>query len=451
MSDSTSTVPSSAELASARVFVDRVFPAPRHFAVRLWEGTVLPASGEAAFTLVIRDSGSLRRMFQMPVELSLGEAYLRRDFDVEGELPDAFEIMHTAREVLSSPRSVVGVISAYRALPRSAGPTGVVPLHPPAQLSGEFRSETRDQAAIRYHYDVGNDFYRIFLDERMVYSCAYFPTGAEDLDTAQEAKLDLICRKLRLRGGERLLDIGCGWGGLLIYAAQHYGITGLGVTLSEEQYRLASERVARAGLQDQLRIELRDYRSIRADSFDKIVSVGMFEHVGRAGLPDYFRKTFEILKAGGLFLNHSIASRPGTYRGATSRALSRLLDRHLVGNLAFRTRYVFPDGDLLPLSEANLEAETAGFEVRDVENLREHYALTLRHWMSRLRENREQAVALSGEPMFRLWEMYLAGSAYHFETARININQTLFVKAPVGSRVPAPTTRADLYEEPVGR
>jgi cyclopropane-fatty-acyl-phospholipid synthase len=168
-------------------------------------------------------------------------------------------------------------------------------------------------------------------------------------------------------------------------------------------------------------------------------------------MPEYFRKVFDILKPGGLFLNHSIASRPGTYRGATARALSRLLDHYLVGNLAFRTRYVFPDGELLPVSEANLEAETAGFEVRDVENLREHYALTLRHWMERLRENREHAVALSGEPMFRLWEMYLAGSAYHFETARININQTLLVKAPVGSRLPAPTTRADLYAEAVGR
>ncbi len=200
-----------------------------------------------------------------------------------------------------------------------------------------------------------------------------------------------------------------------------------------------------------MRIELRDYRSLRAETFDKAVSVGMFEHVGRAGTPEYFRKVLEILKPAGLFLNHSIASRPGTYRGATARAMSRLLDQYLVGNLAFRTRYVFPDGDLLPVSEANLEAEAAGFEVRDVENLREHYALTLRHWMERLRANRDRAIALSGEPMFRLWEMYLAGSAYHFETARININQTLFVNARVGSRAPVPTTRAHLYAEKVGR
>jgi cyclopropane-fatty-acyl-phospholipid synthase len=443
--------PSGAEVAAARAFLDRIFPSPRAFAIRLWEGTVLPADGTPSFTLVVHDRGALRRMFQTPVELSLGEAYLRREFDVEGELCDAFELGHVAREAFSSPAKVLGVIRAYRALPRSEGATGVVPLHPPARLSGDVRSEDRDREAIQYHYDVGNDFYRLFLDERMVYSCAYFPTGSEDLDGAQEAKLDLICRKLRLQPGERLLDVGCGWGGLLIFAAQRYGIRGMGVTLSAAQHRLARERVAEAGLADRVSIELRDYRSLQAESFDKVVSVGMFEHVGRSGMGEYFRKVFDILRPGGLFLNHSIASRPGTYRGATARALTKLLDGYLVGNLAFRTRYVFPDGELLPVSEANLEGENAGFEVRDVENLREHYALTLRHWLERLRENRDRAVAISGEPMFRLWEMYLAGSAYHFETARININQTLFARAPVGSRYPLPTTREDLYSQMAGR
>lgn len=435
----------SPDVALARKFLDGLFPLPRAFSVRLWDGTLLTPGQRAEFTLVIRDRGSLRRMFQPPVELSLGEAYLRRDFDVEGDLPAAFEIMHAAREVLSSPGAVLSALGAWRALPRGAGAAGVVPLHPPARLAGTIHSPERDQAAIRYHYDVGNEFYRLFLDERMVYSCAYFPSGVEDLDAAQEAKLELICRKLRLRRGERLLDIGCGWGGLLIHAAERFGATGLGVTLSEAQFRLARERVAEAGLSDRVTIELRDYRTVQGHRFDKIVSVGMFEHVGRAEMGGYFERIFELLKPGGLFLNHSIASRPGTYRGTTARVLSRALDRYLVGNLAFRTRYIFPDGELIPLSEANLAAESAGLEVRDVENLREHYALTLRHWIERLRANRDRAVEICGEPMFRLWEMYLAGSAYHFETARINVNQTLFARAPVGARVALPRTREDLY------
>ena len=208
---------------------------------------------------------------------------------------------------------------------------------------------------------------------------------------------------------------------------------------------LARRRVEAEGLAGQVEIRVQDYREVRGERFDAVSSVGMFEHVGRSGMPEYFRKVFEIVRPGGLFLNHSIASRPGTYRAATARALTKVLDQYLVGNLAFRTSYVFPDGELLPVSEANLEAESAGFEVRDVENLREHYALTLRHWLRRLRENRERAIAISGEPMYRLWEMYLAGSAYHFETARINVNQTLFARAPVGSRHPLPTSRVELY------
>jgi cyclopropane-fatty-acyl-phospholipid synthase len=178
----------------------------------------------------------------------------------------------------------------------------------------------------------------------------------------------------------------------------------------------------------------------------------MFEHVVESAVPSYFATVFQLLRPEGLFLNHAIASRPGTYRDVTVRAAARLLDRFLVGNLAFRTRYVFPDGKLRPVSEANLVAEQAGFELRDVENLREHYGLTLRHWLERLRSNREEALALVGEPMYRLWEMYLAGSAYHFETARITVNQSLLAKAPVGAATSLPRTRTELYTEPlVGR
>jgi cyclopropane-fatty-acyl-phospholipid synthase len=422
-------------------FLDLVFPPPRTFAIRLPDGSTLEAGGEpASFTLVLRTPGSLRRMFRPPVELSLGEAYLRRDFDVEGALVDAFAIAPTARASLRQPRTLLHAARLWRHLPRDAG-EGALPVREPVQLTGGVHERERDQAAIQYHYDVGNDFYQLFLDERMLYSCAYFPSGSESIDEAQEAKLELICRKLRLQEGERLLDIGCGWGGLLIYAAQHFGITGLGVTLSREQHRLATERVREAGLEDRLRIELRDYRDIREESFQKIVSVGMFEHVGRAGMERYFREAFRLLEPGGLFLNHAISNRPERERSATARAL----EERFVGSFQFRKSYVFPDGELMPVSEANLEAEKHGFEVRDVEDLREHYALTLRQWLERLRTHREEAVRLAGEPMFRLWEMYLAGSIFHFETAQIFLHQSILARADASGRVRIPLTRTELY------
>jgi cyclopropane-fatty-acyl-phospholipid synthase len=431
--------------ATLAEFIDLVFPPPRSFAVRLPDGAIIAAGREPAlFTLVLRSPGSLRRMFRPPVELSLGEAYLRRDFEIEGPLVDAFALAPTAREALRSPGAVLRAARLWRRLPRDAG-EGALPVREPVHLSGGLHERDRDQAAIQYHYDVGNDFYQLFLDRRMIYSCAYFPTGAETIDEAQEAKLELICRKLRLTEGVRLLDIGCGWGGLLVYAAQRFGVSGLGVTLSEAQHRLATERVREAGLEERIRIELRDYRDITKESFDRIVSVGMFEHVGRTGKHQYFSHAFRLLRPGGLFLNHAISNRPSAHHGPAVRAL----ENAFVGNYQFRTRYVFPDGELMPVSEANLEAEANGFEVRDVEDLREHYALTLRHWLERLRAGREEAVRLSGEPMFRLWEMYLAGSIYHFETAQIFIHQSLLARPRGDGTVDAPTTRTDLYRRPL--
>src|SRR5690606_20543589 len=216
-------LPADSPAARAAAFLDRVFPSPRSFDIRLWDGTSLAGTGERDFTLVVRSPGSLRRMFSPPVELSLGEAYLRGDFDVEGNLSEAFEIAPAAVAAVSSPAAVAALARLWLRLP-GADHDAEYGVHRPAQLKGRLGSRQRDRAAIQYHYDVGNDFYQLFLDRRMVYSCAYFPTGSEGLDEAQEAKLDLICRKLRLGGGERLLDIGCGWGGMLIYAAQRYGI-----------------------------------------------------------------------------------------------------------------------------------------------------------------------------------------------------------------------------------
>lgn len=430
-------------IEAARGFLERLFPSPRPFRIRLWNGSEL--EGDEHFTLVLRHPGSLRRMFKPPIELAMGEAYLRGDFEIEGDLIQAFDLVSLASRNFGSPAGLLELVRRFRSLPTDP-PTAELDTHAPARLRGQVHTSQRDREAIQYHYDVGNDFYKLFLDDRMIYSCGYFPEGIETLDRAQEKKLELICRKLRLRPGVRLLDIGCGWGGLLAYAAERHGVLGLGVTLSAEQHRLASERVRTSGLEEQLRIELRDYRFLEDESFDRIVSVGMFEHVGREQAPDYFTQVHRLLKGDGLFLNHAISTNPTLYQEQHRKLLPRMLRWILVGQFEFRKRYIFPDGELLAVSEANGHAERAGFEVRDVESWREHYALTLRHWLERLRARRAEAIAASNEAVFRLWELYLAASIFHFETARIGIHQSLFTKA-AGVCTALPRTRADLYRE----
>ena len=264
----------------------------------------------------------------------------------------------------------------------------------------------------------------------MVYSCAYFATPDDDLDTAQERKLEYICRKLRLRPGERLLDIGCGWGGLVIYAAQRYEVEAYGITLSQPQAELAQQRIQEAGLTEHCRVEVRDYRDINeANSFDKIVSVGMFEHVGEKLLPTYFRQAWHLLRPGGVFLNHGIAS------DTTLQAQQ---------GTSFVSTYVFPDGELVPVSSTLRAAEVSGFEVRDVESLREHYTLTLRHWLRRLESNADEARRLTSDITYRIWRLYIAGSAYSFQIGRNNIYQALLTKPDEGESC-LPLTRGDWY------
>ncbi len=409
------------------------------FAVRLWDGQVWPSPGASApFTLVLTHPGALRQMFRLPLELSLGEAYIYGDFDIEGDIHSAVARLDDLRARVLSPRELLALFRRLWALPRGTGPR--YRGRGPARLRGRRHSLERDREAIRYHYDVGNEFYALWLDRNMTYSCAYFPTGTEDLDTAQERKYELICRKLRLRPGERLLDIGCGWGGLVIYAARRYGVRALGVTLSERQAAYAREWIAREGLEGQVEVALQDYRELKDASFDKVVSVGMFEHVGEAHLPEYFRQVYRLLKPGGLFLNHGISRHPGP----RPRGWEAFVDRYVVGSGSFIQRYIFPDGELVPVSAVNLMAEEAGFEVRDVENLREHYARTLRHWVARLEAHRDEAVRVADEVTYRTWRLYMAASAYGFETGRINVNQTLLAK-PDRGRVDLPWSRADLY------
>jgi cyclopropane-fatty-acyl-phospholipid synthase len=344
------------------------------------------------------------------------------------------------------PRDLLGLARQVMALPREParnghqGPSTAPHGRQRAELKGAEHSKERDQEAIAYHYNLGSDFYRLFLDRRMVYSCGYFPTGQQDLDAAQEAKLEHTCRKLRLQPGERLLDIGCGWGGLIMYAAERFGVQALGITLSQPQAELANRRIAEAGLSDRCKALVLDYRDLASQGpFDKIVSVGMVEHVGRKKLPEYFQSAWKGLRPGGLFLNHGITA-AGKDKGSGS-----LLDRHLFQRGAFIRKYVFPDGELIPEGDMLGVAERTGFEVRDVESLREHYALTLRHWVRRLEAHREEALRLVDERTYRVWRLYMAGCSHAFTTARLSLHQALLSKPDAHGRSELPWNRGDLY------
>lgn len=301
----------------------------------------------------------------------------------------------------------------------------------PAQLRGRQHSIERDRQAIAYHYDVSNDFFALWLDRRMIYSCAYFGQPDWDLDTAQEAKLAYPCRKLRLKPGQRLLDIGCGWGGLVMYAAEHHGVAVDGITLSQSQAELANARLAEKGLSDRCRVLLQDYREVdESKPYDALVSVGMFEHVGPALLKEYFAKAWRLTKSGGVFLNHVTA------RGTRLRTTP---------GRSFNDTYVFPDGELVPINLTLQAAESAGFEVRDVESLREHHALTLRHWVQRLEANHQEALQHVEEATYRVWRLYMSGSAHGFTTGRLNVYQALLVKPGKRGASGLPLTRAEWY------
>lgn len=404
---------------------------PRDFAVRLWDGSQWPAeTGSPRFTLVLRHPAALSRMFKKPNrDLALGEAYVFDDFDIEGDIETAFPVADylVGLELGFVERLKLGWqlwrLPTRRPGARSDGRSA-------ARLSGETHSLERDRQAVTYHYNVSNQFYALWLDQRMVYSCAYFASPDEGLDSAQERKLDYICRKLRLKPGERLLDIGCGWGGLIIHAAQHYDVEALGITLSQPQAELATERIQQAGLAERCQVEVRDYRELnQPEGFDKLASVGMFEHVGNARLPHYFQQAWRLLRPGGAFLNHGITRR-ATDPVATGPS--------------FIDHYVFPDGELLPVNASLGHAEAVGFEVRDVESLREHYALTLRHWVRRLEAQHEQALRVVNETTYRVWRLFMAGSAHGFTDGRLNVHQALLVK-PKGGDSTLPLTRDDWY------
>jgi cyclopropane-fatty-acyl-phospholipid synthase len=381
-------------------------PAP---AVLTWTGERW-GSDDAAATLVLRHPGAFRALLLPPSDLSAGEAYVYDDVDVQGDMIALLEFTAGLRR--PSWRSLAGarVLWLARRLPsgarRAAAEHPAVPARP--------RTAGDDRQAVTYHYDMGNDFFALYLDPAMVYSCAHFLDPGESLEVAQLRKLDLICRKLELSPGQRFLDVGCGWGALVIHAASHYGVEATGVTLSDAQADLAEQRVQELGLQDRVTIVRGDYREL-AGSYDAIASVGMFEHVGRARLSSYFSTLRGMLSPGGRLLNHGIVTRDRVRRRRRLRP-------------TFISTYVFPGGELVPVDEVVRCAEDAGFELRDAESLRPSYALTLRRWVANLEASADEAVRLAGERIYRIWRLYMAGSAVAFERAGISVYQLLLTE-----------------------
>lgn len=375
--------------------------------VRTWTGDEW-GPADAPATLVLRHPGAFRALLLPPSDLTAGEAYVFDDVDIEGDIFAALEFAFGLAQVGKGPW-VVRLFRLLRALPADAR------RHEASRprMRGLLHSKRRDRQAVTHHYDTGNAFFAQFLDPQLVYSCAYFLSPFERLETAQRRKLDVVCRKLQLAPGQRLLDVGCGWGALVVHAAAEYGVTATGVTLSGEQAAEAERRAKELGVEDRVRIVHGDYRDV-SGRFDAIASIGMFEHVGRKELGNYFRRLKAMLEPAGVLLNHGIVTRdrsPGRRRPT------------------FVNTYVFPDGELERVDEVIGVAEDVGFELRDAEDLRANYALTLRHWVANLETNREEAVAEAGERIYRIWRLYMAGSALGFERASIAVYQLLLTDA----------------------
>lgn len=376
--------------------------------IELWNGRQFDFCTHPSVTVIIPSSSALR-YFISPNLNKLGEAFVEGHIRVEGSPKNVFKVAEgLARTVTAR--------------------------FPSAFQWATHHSRDRDRKAVEYHYDVANDFYALFLDRDMVYSCAYYQTHSDTLDSAQSQKLDHILNKLMLKPGEKFLDIGCGWGALIIRAAQKYGALATGITLSKNQFDRASEQIHQAGLDDRCRVLLCDYRDLNEpDAYDKIASVGMFEHVGLKNLPVYFETVHRLLKDEGLVLNHGIT---------TSDVESRWVG---MGAGEFIDRYVFPHGELPHVSLALKEMSRAGFEIVDVESLRRHYARTCEAWSNNLESHRLKAIGIVGERHYRIWQIYLAGCAYGFSHGWMNLYQVLCGKAANCEMRQQPLTRDHMY------
>ncbi|WP_070414458.1 C17 cyclopropane fatty acid synthase CfaB [Pseudomonas lundensis] len=377
--------------------------------LKLWDGLEFDLGPTPSVTIVVKDPTIVSEITHPTLDL-LGSAFVEGRLELaEGSISEVIRVCDELSQAL---------------LVEDDDAT------PPRQ----YHDKATDAESISYHYDVSNAFYQLWLDRDMVYSCGYFETGEESLEEAQQAKFRHLCRKLRLKPGEYLLDVGCGWGGLARFAAREFGVKVFGITLSKEQLALAKERVKAEGLQDKVDLQLLDYRDLPQDGrFDKIVSVGMFEHVGHANLREYCQILFNAVREGGLVMNHGI-----TAKHTDGRQVGR-------GAGEFIERYVFPNGELPHLSMISAQISEAGLEVVDVESLRLHYARTLEHWSQRLEQNLDAAANEVPEQILRIWRLYLAGCAYAFTRGWINIHQILATKPHADGSIELPPTRADVY------
>lgn len=409
---------------------------PLSVRIRAWDGSESGPPG--APVLVLRHRRALRRLLWKPGELGLARAWVAGEIDVEGDLYELLDALASllwerGSDAEGTPHPVRDprVRAFARGLVKMAGPLPPPP-PPPEEVrrrSGALHTRRRDKEAISHHYDVGNDFYAMVLGPSMVYSCAYWQEGST-LEEAQRDKLDLVCRKLALKEGDRLLDVGCGWGSMAVHAAREYGARVTGVTLSTEQAAFARKRIAEEGLTDRIEIRVQDYRDVRDGPYDAISSIGMAEHVGSVRFREYADDLYALLKPGGRLLNHQIARRPE--KDESAYRIDEFIDA-----------YVFPDGELAPVGRTVSTLEQAGFETRDVEAIREHYALTLRQWVANLERHWKEAVRATSPGRARVWRLYMAASALSFEHNKIGVNQILAVRPGEGGRAGMPLRSRD--------